>query len=174
MKLCICFGIHLSSKVPSKTFFFFFPLKSRAGNGSTNQYSCQQFHGQRWHTSGHSISKTHVVEEEPGETRSALRYLSYLINSFLTNIKHFAKNKQGGILFTPFWCLYQKFSLFLLYFNNILLHKKLQWSSLVSGPRSKSSPPEGANPGIPQSSQQQPFTGNYSVHMISLNLKPEN
>ena len=39
------------------------------------------------HTSGSPISKMHIVGEGPGETPSALRCLSYLINSFLTGIK---------------------------------------------------------------------------------------
>jgi len=41
---------------------------------------------------GHPISKMHIVEEGPGETPSALKYLSYLINSFLTDIKQLAKD----------------------------------------------------------------------------------
>ena len=39
-----------------------------------------------WHTSCHPILKIHIVGEGPGETLSALRCLSYLINSFLTDI----------------------------------------------------------------------------------------
>ena len=39
-----------------------------------------------------TISKMHIVGEGPGETPSALRCLSYLINSFLTDIKHPAKD----------------------------------------------------------------------------------
>ena len=38
----------------------------------------------------------HIVGEEPGETPSALRYLSYLINNFLTDIKQLAKTSGGG------------------------------------------------------------------------------
>ena len=45
-----------------------------------------------WHTFCHPISKVHIVEEGPGETPLVLRCLSYLINSFLTDIKHLAKN----------------------------------------------------------------------------------
>ena len=36
----------------------------------------------------------HVVGEGPGETLSALRRLSHLINSFLTDIKQLAKDQQ--------------------------------------------------------------------------------
>ena len=45
-----------------------------------------------WYTSCHPISKMHIMEEGPGETPSALRCLSYLTNSFLTDIKHSAKD----------------------------------------------------------------------------------
>ena len=36
----------------------------------------------------------------------------------------------------------------LLYFNKTLLHKSSERSSLVSGPRLNSSPPEAKNPGV--------------------------
>ena len=86
--------------VPPKTNCFSF-LKPWADNGVTNQYSCQLFYGQRWHTFCHSISKMHIVGEGPGETLSALRCLSYLINSFLTDIKELAKTNKGGTLHPP-------------------------------------------------------------------------
>ena len=35
--------------------------------------------------------KMHIVGESPGETPSALRYLSYLISSLLANVKHLSK-----------------------------------------------------------------------------------
>ena len=38
------------------------------------------------------ISKMHIVGEGPGETPSALRCFSYMINSFLTDIKYLAEN----------------------------------------------------------------------------------
>ena len=47
-----------------------------------------------------------------------------------------------------FWCLCQKLSLSSLYFNKTLLHKSSEPSSLVSGPRLKSSPPGAKNPGV--------------------------
>ena len=134
MKLCICFGICLSSK--------WFPLRPtfREGNGTPLQYSCLEnptgggawwaavhgvaksrtrlkrpsssssktnfwliiaqqtsihincFMAGRCHTSCHPISELHTVGEGPGETPSALRCLSYLTNSFLTDIKHLAKD----------------------------------------------------------------------------------
>ena len=72
--------------VPPKTNFFSF-LKPWADNRSIKQYSYQLFYG--W-------GKTHLVPSYlknaycgrgPGETPSALTYLSYLINSFLRDIK---------------------------------------------------------------------------------------
>ena len=44
----------------------------------------------------------HIVGEGPGETPSALRCLSYLVSSLLTDIKHLAKNQQAGTLSVPF------------------------------------------------------------------------
>ena len=79
-----------------------------------------------WYTSCHPISKMHIVGEGPGETPSTLRRLSYLINSFLTDIKHLSKNYPGGTLFYPLLMSISKVSLALIYFNKTLLHKKLQ------------------------------------------------
>ena len=45
-----------------------------------------------WHTLCLPISEVHIVGEGPGEAPSALGCLSYLINSFLNDIKHIAKN----------------------------------------------------------------------------------
>ena len=76
------------------TFFFYFFsfLKLWVDNSSTNQCSCQLFYEQSGHTLCHSISKMHIVGEGSGETPSALRYLSYLISSSLTDIKCLSKN----------------------------------------------------------------------------------
>ena len=65
------------------------------------------------------------------------------------NVYNFIANtSKQSTLSTPFWCLCQKLSLCLLYFNKTLLHKSPEWSSLVSGPRLNSSLPEAKNPGI--------------------------
>ena len=53
------------------------------------------------HTSCQPISKVQIVGEGPGETPSALRRLSYLINSFLTDIKQLAETSKGGALSIP-------------------------------------------------------------------------
>ena len=71
----------------------------------------------------HPISKIHIVGEGPGETPSTLRRLSYLINSFLTDIKHLSKNYPGGTLFYPLLMSISEVSLALIYFNKTLLHK---------------------------------------------------
>ena len=38
----------------------------------------------------------HILGEGPGETPSALRGLSHLINGFLTDIKQLANTSKGG------------------------------------------------------------------------------
>ena len=62
------------------------------------------FMGGGWNTSCHPVSKMIIVREGYGETLTALRYLSYLINSFLTEIKQLAKTSWevgGRILLLP-------------------------------------------------------------------------
>ena len=110
-----------------------------------------------WHTPCHPISKIHIVREGPGETPSALRCLSYMINSFLTNIKHLAKNYQGGTLSVPFWCLCQKLSLSLLYFNKTLLHKRLQVIKLHLWSQMKILSSSDHGSWVKHGLQQQPF-----------------
>ena len=93
IKLCICFGICLSSKWFCLILTFFPFLKPWADNGLTNQCSCQLFYGQRGNAPCAILSQNmHIVGKEPGGTPSALRYLSYLISSSLTDIKQLSKN----------------------------------------------------------------------------------
>ena len=150
MKLCICFGICLCSKWSHLRLTFF--LFSNLGLIMAQQTSTL-FYG--WGMI-HPISKMHIVGEGPGETPSALRCFFYLIRSLLTDIKCLAKSQLEGTLSVPVWCLCQKLSLSLLYFNKTLLHKSSKWSSLISGPGSNSSP-EATNPGVAHGSQQQTF-----------------
>ena len=49
------------------------------------------------------------------------------------------------MLSSPFWCLCQKLSLSLLYFNKTLSHKSSERSSFVTGPRLNPSPLEAKN-----------------------------
>ena len=44
------------------------------------------------------LSQKCIVGEGPGEALSGLRCLSYLIDSFLTGIKHLAKDQHWGYL----------------------------------------------------------------------------
>ena len=54
----------------------------------------------------------------------------------------------GGHSFAPLWCLCQKPSLSPLYFKITWLHKRSEWSSLVSGPGLNSSLPKAKNPSV--------------------------
>ena len=56
--------------------------------------------------------------------------------------------QQWATLSAPFWCLCQKLSQSLLYFNKTLLHRSAKRLSLVTGPGLNSSLPEAKNPGI--------------------------
>ena len=71
----------------------------------------------------------------------------------------------------PFLFLCQKLSLSLLYLNKILLHKSSKWSSLVSGPRSNTSPPETMNPGLIHGSQHQPFRTTSTEHLLNTGIR---
>ena len=135
MKLCICFGIGLSSK------WFLLRLSSNHGLMIAQQNSIRIscFMAGGWHTSCPPISKMHIMREGPAETPSALRCLSYLMNNFLTDIKQLAKTSSGGHSPSPFWCLCQKLSLSLFHLKKFCYTKALEWSSLVPGPKAKSS-----------------------------------
>ena len=70
--------------VPPKTNFFLFSnLGLLIAQKTSIHINC--FMDGEGHTSGSPISKMHIVGEGPGETPSALRCPSYLINSFLTD-----------------------------------------------------------------------------------------
>ena len=76
-----------------------------------------------WHTTCHPISNLHIVGQGPGETLSALRCLSYLINNFLTDIKQLANTSKGGTLRPPSDVYVRSFLCPFSYFNKTLLHK---------------------------------------------------
>ena len=90
MKLHICFGICLSSKWFHLNFFLFSNLGLIIAQQTSIDIDCFMAGGR--HTMCHLISKMHIVGEGPGEIPSALRCPSYLINSFLTDIKYPAKD----------------------------------------------------------------------------------
>ena len=155
MKLCICFGIFLSSKCFHLRLIFSF-LKLWADNSSTNQYSYQFVKAGRWHTSCHPISKMHIVGEGPGETPSALKCLSYLINNFLTDIKQLAKTSMGALSIHLLMSMSEGFLVPFYILTKICYTKALEWSSLAPGPKAKSSSSEINNP--------TPFTVSYQVN----------
>ena len=144
MKLYICLGIWLSSKWfhLRLTFFLFSNLALIIAQQTSIHINCFMAGG--WHTSCHPISKMHIVGEGSGETPSALRCLSYLINSFLTDIKQLAKTSKGGTLHPPSDVCVRSF-LYLLYTLIKLYYKKAlsnqasslapDWILLLWGPR---------------------------------------
>ena len=101
MKLYLLWNLPFFKMVPPKTNFSPF-LKPWADNSLTNQYSYQLFYGWGWHTSCHPISKMHIVGEGPGETPSALRCLSYLINKLANRHKTPCQKLARGHSFCPF------------------------------------------------------------------------
>ena len=129
VKPCICFGICLSSKWfhLRLTFFLFSNLGLIITQQTSIHINCFMAGG--WNTSCHQVSKMHTVGEGPGETLSALSYLSYLIDGFLTDIKHLDKTSGVGNSPAPFWCLGQNLSLSLLTLTK-LCYTKAEWVNL--------------------------------------------
>ena len=84
---------------PKANFFLFSNFGLIIAQQTSIHINC--FMAGRWQTSCHPTAKMHIVGEGPGETPSALRWLSYLINSFLTDIKQLAKTSRGGALSAP-------------------------------------------------------------------------
>ena len=100
---------------------------------------------------------------------SALRCFFYLWLAACYQVWNaLLKNQQGDNLSVPFWCLYQKLSPSLLHFNKSLLHKSSAWSSLISGPKSKSSPQKVTNTRSIHSSLPKVFTTLY--HLLNCSL----
>ena len=139
MKLCICLGICLSSKWfhLRLTFFLFSNLALIIAQQTSIHINCFMAGG--WQTSSHPIWKMHIVGEGPGETPSALTCLSYLINSFLTDIKQLAKTSKGGTLHPPSDVCVRSFLCPLSTLIQLCYTKALEWSSLVPGPKAKPS-----------------------------------
>ena len=82
--------------VPPKTNFFLFPNPGLTMAQQT-RIPLSYFMAGGWHTFCYPISKVHIVGEGPGAIPLVLRCLSYLINSFLTDIKHLAKTSKGAL-----------------------------------------------------------------------------
>ena len=133
------FGICLSSKWfhLRLTFFLFSNLGLIIAQQTSIHINCFMAGG--WQTLCHPISKMHIVGEWPGETLSALRCLSYLMNSFLTDMKQLAKMSKRRHFPSPFWCLMSEAFSVPIYTLMKLYYTKAEWSSLVPGPEVKSS-----------------------------------
>ena len=78
----------------------------------------------------------HIVGERPDENPSALRCLSYLINSFLTYIKQLAKTSKGTLSIILLMSLSEASSV-PFHFNKLCYTKALEGSSLIPGPKVK-------------------------------------
>ena len=89
---------------------------------------------------------------------------SNLAAAAATGIKRLAKNKQGGTLSADIYV--RSYLYFFLYFHKTMLNVRYEWSSLVPGRGSKSSPPEAMNPGILHSTQSQSFYSKYTITYI--------
>ena len=89
---CFCFLLSWWNQFCLKlTFFFLFPnLSLIIAQQTSIPVNCFMAGG--WHISCHHTSNIYIVGEGAAETPLALRFLFYLINSFLTDIKHLAKN----------------------------------------------------------------------------------
>ena len=120
IKLCICLGICLSSTWFQLTFFLFSNLGLIIAQQTSIHSNC--FLAGVWHTSCHHILKVHIVGEGPGETPSPSRCVSYLIDSFLTDIKQLPETSKGAFSI-PLWCLCQRLSLSSFLYYKSLLHK---------------------------------------------------
>ena len=129
MKLWFCFGICL----PLNWFFLILTFGLIIAQQTSFCIKCFMAGG--WHTSCHPISKMHIVGEEPGEMPSALRCLSYLINSFLTDIEQLAitrKTREHSL--SPFWCFCQKHLCHCSYLNKTATQKLFSdqpWSLIL-------------------------------------------
>ena len=134
MKLYLLWNLPFFKIVLPKTNFFSF-LKPWADNGSTNQYSCQLFYGQGMTHLVPSCLKNTYFRRGAWWNFLCLEVSLLSDYSLLTDIKCLAENWQAGTLSFPFWCLCQRLSLSLLYFNKTLLHKSSKWSGLTSDPQ---------------------------------------
>ena len=92
--------------------------------------------------------RTHAVDEGPGTTLWALRHFLSLITSSLLVGMQLPANDQQGALFLPPSGVYVRSFVYLFYTLIKLSHKSSERSSLVTGPRLNSSPPEAKNPSV--------------------------
>ena len=124
MKLCICFGIHLSSnqfclRLP----FFLFPNFGLIMAQWTSIH-VNYFMARDDRPCAILSQKCILWKRDLVKLPSVLRCLYYLISSFIIDTKCLTENLQEGTISAPS-DVYQKVCLSLLYFNKTLLHKKL-------------------------------------------------
>ena len=94
-----------------------------------------------WHTLSHTLSKMHVVGEGPGETPSASRCLSYLLNIFLTEGQKTSDWRLALSVPLPM-SVSEAFSVPFYTLIKLCYTKALEWSRLVHGSEVKSSSSE--------------------------------
>ena len=132
MKLCICFGICLSSKwFCLRLTFLLSNLGLIIAQQTSIPISCFMVGG--WHTLCHPISKMHIVGQGPGETPSALRCLSYLTSN---RYKTAGKTSRMALSIPLLIVYVRSFLCPFSYFNKTLLHK-ISWV-IKPGPWSQS------------------------------------
>ena len=127
MKLCICLEICLSSRFMSVVLWpGMTHLVSRLSQNACSQRRAW-CHSQLWDF-----------------FLSLSLFNKQLDNSYITPCSKLSR----GYSFCPLWCLCQKLSLSLLYFNKTWLHKKLWQPSLITGHRLNASLLEAKNPSM--------------------------
>ena len=94
-----------------------------------------------WYTSCHPLSKMHIVGEGPGETPSASRCLSYLLNIFLTEGQK-TSDWRLALSVPLLMSVSEAFSVPFYTLIKLCYTKALEWSRLVHGSEVKSSSSE--------------------------------
>ena len=124
-------------------FFKMVPLKTNFWLITAQQTSIHIncFMAGRWHILSHTVSKMQVVGEGPGETPSASRCLSYLINSFLTE-GHKTSGWRLALSAPLLMSVSETFSIPFYTLIKLCYTKALEWSRLVHGSKVKSSSSE--------------------------------
>ena len=122
IKLCICFGICLSSKRFHLRLFFLF---SNLGLIIAQQTSIHINYFMIVYDTPHAnLSQKRILWERGLVKQTSQPWgVSYLINSFLTDIKQLAKTSKGGTLRPPSDVCVRSFLCLFSHFNKTLLHK---------------------------------------------------
>ena len=151
-------NLPLFKMILPNNFFFLFSTLGLIMNQETSIHA-NSFMAGGWHTLGHPISKMHIVGEGLGETPSALRWHSYLINKLANRHKTPCQKVARGHSFCPFlMSVSAAFSLSLSLSHTLIKFcypkgSSGQASSLALD-RIPLSPPETTNPSVAHGSQQ--------------------